>query len=168
MGAFMAREPACPLIPWFDDQAEAAAKFYVSLFNNSKILNVIRYGDDGPKVTGRPEGSVMIVSFQLDGQEFTALNGGPHFKFTEAISLVVNCATQKEVDYYWAKLSKGGTKSQCGWLKDKYGLSWQVVPTAAIALLFDQDLVRSQRVKTALYKMSKLDIKKLERAYAGR
>ena len=153
---------------WFNDQAEQAAKFYVSIFNNSKIVNVLRYGDDGPKTTGQPEGSVMVVSFQLDGQEYTALNGGPHFKFTEAISLVVHCRTQAEVDKYWSKLSHGGAPGQCGWLKDKYGLSWQIVPDAAIALMMDQDPVRAKRVKNALYGMTKLDIKALKRAHAGK
>lgn len=153
---------------WYDHQAEAAARFYVSLFKNSRILRVTRYGEEGPKATGRPKGSVMVVSFQLDGQEFAALNGGPHFKFTEAISLVVNCRTQAEVDRYWEKLSRGGRKGQCGWLKDKYGLSWQVVPTAALGLLQDKDPEKSQRVMAAIMGMRKLDLKALQRAHASR
>lgn len=153
---------------WFNDQAEQAAKFYVSLFKNSKILQVARYGDEGMEITGRPAGSVMTVSFRLDGHEFTALNGGPHFKFTEAISLVVNCTTQAEVDKYWEKLSQGGSKGQCGWLKDKYGLSWQVVPTILPELLCDRDPEKSQRVMQAMLRMKKMDIKILKRAYAGK
>ena len=154
---------------WFDHQAEQAAKFYVPLFKNSKIKGVFRYNEAGAAGSGQPEGSVMTVSFQLAGQDFTALNGGPHFKFTEAISLVVNCATQKEVDYYWAKLSSGGDrKSQCGWLKDKYGLSWQIVPTAAIEMLTSKDPAKSQRVMAAIMGMTKIDLKTLQRAFAGK
>ena len=153
---------------WFNDQAEQAAKFYVGLFKRSKILSVARYGEEGAEITGRPPGSVMTVTFRLDGQELTALNGGPHFKFTEAISLVVKCRTQVEVDHFWEKLSKGGRKGQCGWLKDKYGLSWQVVPTALITLFGDQDPAKSARVMKAMLRMKKLDIKKLQRAHAGR
>ena len=114
---------------WFDDKAEEAVNFYVSIFKNSRITGITRYGEEGAGVAGRPKGTVMTVEFTLNGQEFVALNGGPHFKFTEAISFVVNCETQEEVDYFWEKLSAGGEESQCGWLKDKYGLSWQVVPT---------------------------------------
>lgn len=153
---------------WFDDQAEEAVKFYVSLFKNSKIETVSRYGDDGMEITGRPPGSVMTISFRLDGQEFVALNGGPHFKFTEAISLVVNCETQAEVNRFWEKLSKGGKKSQCGWLKDKYGLSWQVVPRAAIELFQDKDPAKSKRVFAAMMQMTKLDLAVLKRAHAGK
>ena len=153
---------------WFDDQAEQAAKFYVSLFKNSKILGVTRYGEEGMEVTGRPKGSVMTVAFRLDGQELTALNGGPHFQFTEAISLVVQCKTQAEVDKYWEKLSQGGSKSQCGWLKDRYGLSWQIVPTVLLEFLGDKDPAKSQRVMKAMLRMKKLDIKILKQAYAGK
>src|SRR6266404_7641806 len=120
---------------WFDDNAEEAVKFYTSIFKNSRIGNVARYGDEGAKVSGRPKGTVMTASFQLAGQEFVALNGGPLFKFTEAISFVVNCKTQKEADYFWVKLLQGGQEQQCGWLKDKYGLSWQMVPTILPELL---------------------------------
>ena len=149
---------------WFDNQAEEAAKFYTSIFKNSKIGKIARYDEAGEKASGRPKGSVMTVEFQLEGQEFVALNGGPHFKFTEAISFVVNCETQEEVDYYWEKLSAGGKEVQCGWLKDKYGLSWQIVPTVLGELLSDKDAAKSQRVMQAMLKMVKLDIKKLKEA----
>src|SRR6185503_380446 len=124
---------------WFNDKAEEAVKFYTSIFKNSKIKTITHYGDEVAQVAGRPKGSVMTIAFQLDGQEFTALNGGPEFKFTEAVSLVVNCNTQEEVDHFWEKLSEGGAKSQCGWLKDKYGVSWQITPTALIAMQQDKD-----------------------------
>ncbi len=155
---------------WFDNQAEEAAKFYVSVFsakdgNNSKIVNVARYGEAGAKISGRPKGTVMTVTFQLEGQEFIALNGGPIFKFTEAISFFVNCETQGEVDRLWEKLSEGGEKGQCGWLKDKYGLSWQIVPTVLGEMLKDKDAERSERVMKALLQMDKIDIKSLRQAY---
>jgi predicted 3-demethylubiquinone-9 3-methyltransferase (glyoxalase superfamily) len=150
---------------WFDDKAEEAAKFYVSIFKNSRIGSSSRYGEAGAKASGRPKGTVMTVPFQLDGQEFVALNGGPHFKFTEAISLVVNCETQQEVDELWEKLSAGGAKSQCGWLKDKYGLSWQVVPTVVLKMMQDKDAERVDRVMQAILQMHKLDIKRLKQAY---
>ncbi|HEV8132942.1 MAG TPA: VOC family protein [Acidobacteriota bacterium] len=146
---------------WFDNQAEEAMNFYVSIFKNSKVLGVTRFGDAGPG----PKGSVMTAAFELGGQKFTALNGGPHFKFTEAVSFVVNCTTQGEVDYFWKKLSQGGQESQCGWLKDKYGLSWQVVPTVLVELLQDKDPKKSQRVMQAMLQMKKIDISKLEQAY---
>ena len=149
---------------WFDNQAEEAANFYVSVFKNSKILSVTRYGDTGPG----PKGSVMVASFELDGQKFNALNGGPIFKFTEAISLVVNCESQAEVDHFWEKLTAdGGQEVQCGWLKDKYGLSWQIVPTILVELLQDQDPDKTQRVMKAMMKMVKMDIDTLKRASAG-
>jgi predicted 3-demethylubiquinone-9 3-methyltransferase (glyoxalase superfamily) len=150
---------------WFDDEAEEAANFYVSVFKNSKIGSITRYDEEVAKASGRPEGSVMTVAFQLDGQEFTALNGGPQFKFTEAISFVVNCETQQEVDELWGKLSEGGEESQCGWLKDKYGLSWQIVPTILMEMLQDKDAEKSKRVTQAMLQMNKLDIKTLRRAY---
>lgn len=153
---------------WFCDQAEEAAKFYVSLFKNSRIESVTRYGADGPETTGRPPGSVMTVSFRLAGQEFVTLNGGPIFKFTEAISLVVNCDTQAEVNRFWEKLSKGGSKGQCGWLKDRYGLSWQIVPRAAIRMFQDKNPAKAQRVFSAMLQMTKLDLKVLQQAHAGR
>lgn len=152
---------------WFDDQAEEAVKFYVSIFKNSKIGRVTRYEDEGAKAAGRPKGSVMTVAFELDGQEFVALNGGPLFKFTEAISLVVNCATQAEVDDYWSKLSAGGQEVQCGWLKDRFGLSWQVVPTILPEMLQDRDPERAKRVMAAMLKMKKLDVAALKKAYEG-
>lgn len=152
---------------WFDDKAEEAANFYVSLFKNSRISGISRYGEEGEKAAGRPKGTVMTVEFQLDGQEFVALNGGPHFKFTEAISLVVNCETQEEIDEFWEKLSAGGEKSRCGWLKDKYGLSWQVVPSVLGELYQSGDPEKSERVMKAMLQMDKLDIKTLKQAYEG-
>ena len=152
---------------WFDDNAEEAVKFYTSIFPNSKIGKIARYDKAGEKVAGRPAGSVMTVEFQINGQEFVALNGGPHFKFTEAISFVVNCKTQAEVDSYWKKLSAGGKEVQCGWLKDKYGLSWQIVPTILGELMSSKDAAKSQRVMQAMLKMVKLDIKKLKQAAKG-
>jgi predicted 3-demethylubiquinone-9 3-methyltransferase (glyoxalase superfamily) len=148
---------------WYDDKAEEAANFYVSVFKNSKVLSVTRYGEAGPG----PKDTVMIVEFQLEGQEFVALNAGPRFKFTEAISFVVNCETQEEVDYFWQKLSEGGAESQCGWLKDKYGLSWQVVPTILAELMQDKDPEKSQRVMKAMLQMKKMDISKLKQAAEG-
>jgi predicted 3-demethylubiquinone-9 3-methyltransferase (glyoxalase superfamily) len=154
---------------WFDDQAEAAATFYTSIFKNSKITKVSRYGEAGQEIHKRPPGSVMTVAFELDGHAFTALNGGPIFKFNEAISFQVNCETQDEVDYYWEKLSAGGDEKakQCGWLKDKYGVSWQVVPVALVEMISDPDHEKSERVMMALLQMKKLDIAELRRAYAG-
>ena len=152
---------------WFDHQAEEAARFYTGIFRNSKIVNVTRYGEAGREIHGRPAGSVMTVAFELDGQPFTALNGGPLFKFNEAISLQVFCANQDEVDHYWEKLSAGGDTNaqQCGWLKDKYGVSWQVVPTALLEMVSDANSKKSQRAFEAMLQMKKLDIDKLERAY---
>ncbi len=143
-------------------------KFYVSVFKGSKIRGVTRYDEEGAKAAGRPKGSVMTVVFELDGQEFTALNGGPIFKFTEAISFVVNCETQKEVDYFWAKLSAGGQEVQCGWPKDRFGVSWQVVPTVLPKMLQDKDREKSKRAMGAMLKMKKIDIAALKKAYAGR
>jgi predicted 3-demethylubiquinone-9 3-methyltransferase (glyoxalase superfamily) len=154
---------------WFDDQAEKAAEFYTAIFKNSKIVKIARYGEAGHEAHGRPAGTVMTVAFELEGQAFTALNGGPVFKFNEAISFQVNCETQEDVDYFWAKLSQGGDEKaqQCGWLKDKYGVSWQVVPTALPEMISDPDPQKSGRVMEAMLLMKKLDIAKLERAYAG-
>jgi predicted 3-demethylubiquinone-9 3-methyltransferase (glyoxalase superfamily) len=149
---------------WFDNQAEHAANFYVSIFKNSKIGTIARYGAAGPG----PKGSVMIVQFQLEGQEFTALNGGPMFKFNESVSFVVNCETQDEVDYYWEKLLQGGKESQCGWLKDKFGLSWQIVPTEFIKMMQDKDPVKTERLMKAMLQMVKLDIATLKEAYEGK
>jgi len=151
----------------FDNQAEEAAKFYVSLFENSAMGAVTRYGKEGFEVHGRPEGSVLTVSFRLEGQEFTALNGGPHFKFSEAISFVVRCETQTEVDRYWDKLGDGGDQraQQCGWLKDKYGVSWQIVPAALFEMMSGTDSIKSERVMRAVLQMKKLDVAALRRAY---
>ena len=149
---------------WFNSEAEEAANFYTSIFKNSKILNVSRYSESGSGAAGRPKGSVMTVAFQIEGQDFTAINGGPVFKFTEAVSFVVGCESQEEIDYYWEKLSEGGDPKaqQCGWLKDKYGLSWQVVPTALGELMSDSS--KSERVMKALLQMKKLDLETLKRA----
>jgi predicted 3-demethylubiquinone-9 3-methyltransferase (glyoxalase superfamily) len=154
---------------WFDNQGEEAAKFYTGIFKNSKIVRIARYGEAGHEVHGRSAGTVMTVEFELDGQRFTALNGGPLFKFNEAISFQVNCETQEEVDYYWEKLSEGGDKKaqQCGWLKDKYGASWQVVPRVLSEMMSDPDTEKSGRAMKALLQMKKLDIGELKRAYAG-
>jgi predicted 3-demethylubiquinone-9 3-methyltransferase (glyoxalase superfamily) len=146
---------------WFDGQAEEAARFYVSVFPNSRIVTTARYGDAGPG----PAGSVMTVVFQLDGQQFIALNGGPQFRFTEAISFCVDCGTQKDMDEYWRRLSEGGEEGPCGWLKDRFGLSWQIVPTALGRMLSDPDGERSKRVMQAMLGMKKMDIGGLERAY---
>jgi predicted 3-demethylubiquinone-9 3-methyltransferase (glyoxalase superfamily) len=153
---------------WFDHQAEEAAKFYVSIFKNSRIGAITRYTEEGSEAAGRPTGSVMTVAFELDGQAFTALNGGPHFTFTEAISLVVNCESQEEVDHFWDKLSAGGQEVQCGWLKDPFGVSWQVVPAILLTMLADKDQARVKRVMAAMLTMKKLRIDGLVRAYEGR
>jgi predicted 3-demethylubiquinone-9 3-methyltransferase (glyoxalase superfamily) len=152
---------------WFDSNAEEAARFYTSVFKNSKIKTITRYGEAGHEIHGKPAGTVLTVAFELNGQEFTALNGGPVFKFNEAISFQVNCEDQEELDYYWEKLREGGDESaqQCGWLKDKYG--WQIVPTVLSELLKDRDPAKSERVMTALLQMKKLDIKGLKQAYDG-
>ena len=152
---------------WFDSQAEQAANFYVSIFKQSRIGGIARYDDEASRAAGRPKGSVMTVEFELDGQKFIALNGGPHFKFTEAISLFVNCENQKEVDYFWEKLSAGGQEVECGWLKDRFGLSWQVVPAALLEMLQDKDPEKSKRTM-AMLKMKKLDVNALRKAYGGR
>jgi len=152
---------------WFDDKAEEAAKFYVSIFKNSKLGNITRYGEAGAKVSGRPKGSVMTTTFEIEGQEFVALNGGPHFKFSEAISFMVKCETQKEIDEMWEKLSQGGKEGPCGWLKDKYGLSWQIVSPVWDEMLRDKDVKKSERVMKAILQMTKPDIKTLKQAYNG-
>jgi len=152
---------------WFDNQAEEAANFYVSIFNNSRIVSVNRYEEEATKASGRPKGSVMTISFELDGQHFTALNGGPAFKFTEAISFVAHCKSQEEVDHLWEKLSQEGEQSRCGWLKDKFGVSWQVVPDDLIKLLQDNDPAKSRRVMQAMLQMSKIDVRALKQAHAG-
>ena len=154
---------------WFDTQAEDAAKFYTSIFKNSRIGKISRYGKEGYEIHKRPEGSVMVVQFYLEEQAFTALNGGPHFKFNEAISFIVNCTSQEEVDHYWEKLSEGGDEKaqMCGWLKDKFGLSWQIVPIVLSEMLSDPDPKKSQPVMKEMLKMKKIDIATLQAAYAG-
>ena len=153
---------------WFDTEAEDAAKFYCSVFKNSRMGKVSRYPDEGQEIHGKPAGSVMAVEFELEGQTFAALNGGPQFKFDEAISFQIHCKDQKEVDYYWAKLTEGGgQEGPCGWLKDRFGLSWQVVPDALFAMLMDRDAAKVKRVTRAFLQMKKFDIDALTRAYQG-
>ena len=154
---------------WFDHQAEEAATLYTSIFPNSRIVKITRYGEAGQEIHGRPPGSVMTVLFELDGHPFTALNGGPLFTFNEAISFEIECGTQEEVDYFWEKLTEGGDPSaqQCGWLKDRFGLSWQVVPTILNELVSDPESAGSERAMSAMLAMKKLDIAELQRAYAG-
>src|SRR5262245_45942854 len=154
---------------WFDTQAEEAARFYTSIFRNSRIVSISRYGEAGREVHRMPAGTVLTVAFELEGQPFTALNGGPVFKFNEAVSFQISCETQAEVDYYWERLSAGGDEraQQCGWLKDRYGVSWQIVPTVLVAMMQDPDPARAGRAMTAMLKMKKLDIETLKRAVAG-
>jgi len=152
---------------WFDDQAEPAANFYVDLFPNSRILTISRYGEAGRDIHGKEPGTVMTVAFELDGQGFTARNGGPRFKFTEAVSFQVHCDTQEQIDRYWERLSEGGEVGPCGWLKDRFGASWQVIPDVLIHMLNDPDHGKSQQAMAAMFKMKKIDIAELERAYAG-
>ena len=161
--------PKITLCLWFDNQAEEAANFYTSIFKNSKIGNISRYGKEGYEIHGGEAGTVLTIDFELEGQKYTALNGGPAFKFNEAISFVVQCNTQKEVDYYWEKLSENGDKraQQCGWLKDKYGVSWQIVPVVLGEMLRDKDPGKSDRVMKSMLQMKKLDIEELKRAYKG-
>ena len=153
---------------WFNDKAEEAAKFYTSIFKNSRIGKTTHYDEEASMVSSRPKGSVMTVEFQLEGQNFVGLNGGPHFKFTEAVSFVVNCENQEEVDDFWSKLSAGGEESRCGWLKDKFGLSWQVVPTVLTEMLADKDAAKAKRVMHAMLQMDKIDIATLQKAYDGK
>ena len=150
---------------WFDNRAEEAANFYASIFKKSKVGHITRYGEAGAEVSGRPKGSVMTVTFEIEGQKFVALNGGPHFKFSEAISFMVNCETQKEIDEMWEKLSEGGEQGQCGWLKDQYGLSWQIVSPQWEETLRDKDVKKSERVMKAILHMTKPDIKAIKQAY---
>jgi predicted 3-demethylubiquinone-9 3-methyltransferase (glyoxalase superfamily) len=154
---------------WFDDQAEDAVNFYTTIFKNSKVVNISRYGEAGHEVHGKQAGTVMAVAFELDGQAFTALNGGPTFKFNEAISFQIMCETQEEVDYYWKRLSESGDvkAQQCGWLKDKYGVSWQVVPTILLEMLNDSNSEKSQRVMATMLQMKKIDTNELKQAYSG-
>ena len=154
---------------WFDDQAKDAVNFYTSLFKNSKIGRIFHYTEEAAEKTGRPVGSVLTIEFEIEGQKFVALNGGPLFKFNESISFVINCETQEEVDYFWRKLTAdGGEESQCGWLKDKFGLSWQVTPTVLIDMLHDKDPEKTERVMKAMLQMRKIEIPKLKAAYGGK
>jgi predicted 3-demethylubiquinone-9 3-methyltransferase (glyoxalase superfamily) len=154
---------------WFDTQAEEAVKFYTSIFKSSRVLTTARYTEEASQAAGRPAGSVMVVDFELDGQRFTALNGGPHFKFNEAISLVVHCKSQEEVDHYWSRLGDGGDEraQQCGWLKDRFGVSWQVIPDRLNELLTDRDPAKAKRAMAAMLQMKKIDVAELERAAKG-
>ena len=153
---------------WFDSKAEEAARFYVSVFKNARIGRISRYGDEGFEIHGRPEGSVMTVEFEIEGQPFTALNGGPHFKFNEAISFQMPCETQEEIDHYWKRLSAGGEIQQCGWLKDKFGVSWQIFPADLPAMMRDTDKTKATRAMHAMLGMKKFDIAELRAAYEGR
>ena len=154
---------------WFDSQAEEAVKFYTSVFKNSKVGRILRYSEEAAKASGQPIGSVLTIEFEIDGQKLVALNGGPQFKFNESVSFVVNCETQDEVDYFWEKLiADGGQESACGWLKDKFGLSWQVTPIVLIDMLHDKDSEKAERVMHAMMQMQKIDIEKLKAAYAGK
>jgi len=154
---------------WFDHQAEEAAKFYTSVFKNSKVGKILRYDEAAAQAAGGAVGSVLTIEFEIEGQKFTALNGGPQFKFNESVSFVVNCKTQEEVDYFWEKLTAGGgQESECGWLKDKFGLSWQVIPTVLIDMLNDKDPKKAGRVMKAMMQMQKIEINKLKAAYAGK
>lgn len=152
---------------WFDNNAEEAAKYYISIFKNSKIIDIVHYGESAAEASGRLKGTVMTVTFDLEGQQFMALNGGPVFKFSPAISFLINCETQEELDELWEKLSEGGEKEQCGWLKDKFGVSWQIVPNVLGEILQDRDAKKSERVMEALLQMKKIDIQGLRKAYAG-
>lgn len=163
----LAKQKITPCL-WFDSQAEEAANFYVFIFENSRILRTARYGKEGHEIHGKEAGSVMTVEFAIDGQRFVALNGGPHFKFNEAVSFQVHCETQQEIDYFWSKLTQGGEEGPCGWLKDKFGLSWQIVPAALPDMLMDTDSAKSQRVTKAFLQMKKFDLAGLRRAYEGR
>jgi predicted 3-demethylubiquinone-9 3-methyltransferase (glyoxalase superfamily) len=164
--ARITRQKIFPFL-WFENQAEEAVRFYTTIFKKSKILDITRYNEAGSRVSGRPEGSVMTVAFQIEGQNFTALNGGPAFKFSHAISFVVNCENQEEIDHLWRKLSKGGRTNQCGWLDDKYGVTWQIVPSILPKMLQDRDQKRVARVTEAFLKMKKFDIVTLKQAYKG-
>ena len=162
----LAKQRIMPCL-WFDTEAENAANFYCSVFKNSRITEISRYGNEGFEKHGKRVGSVMVVAFELEGQKFVALNGGPHFKFSEAISFQVHCDSQKEVDYFWDKLTDGGEEGPCGWLKDKFGLSWQVVPTTLIEMVTAEDPIKVQRVTKAFLQMKKFDISALRRAFEG-
>lgn len=161
-------QPITPCL-WFDGQAEEAANFYISIFKSGRILSAQRFTEAGQEIHGRPPGSVMVIEFELNGQKFTGLNGGPHFKFNEAVSFQIHCETQEEVDHYWDRLGEGGDENakQCGWLKDRFGLSWQVVPTPLLRMLADKDPAKVMRVTEAMMQMKKLDIAALRKAHEG-
>jgi predicted 3-demethylubiquinone-9 3-methyltransferase (glyoxalase superfamily) len=163
----IAKQKITPCL-WFDTQAEQAANFYCSVFKDSKIGKISRYGKEGYEIHGKKAGTVMAVEFELEGQTFVGLNGGPQFKFDEAVSFQIHCETQQEVDYFWDKLTKDGQEGPCGWLKDKFGLSWQVVPTVLLEMLMDANLEKSQRVTKAFLQMKKFDVQELKRTYDGR
>ena len=152
---------------WFDTRAEEAANAYVSIFNNSRIVRISRYGNEGHEIHGKQAGSIMAVEFEIEGQRFVALNGGPHFKFNEAVSFQVHCQTQEEIDYFWNRLTEQGEEGSCGWLKDKYGISWQIVPAVLPEMLMDPDQEKAERVTKAFLKMKKFEVEELERAYQG-
>ncbi|MDO8876609.1 MAG: VOC family protein [Pseudolabrys sp.] len=162
----IAKQQITPCL-WYDKNAEEAANFYITVFKNSKINNIVYFGEAGQEVHGGKPGAVLVVDFELDGQKFSGLNGGPLFKFSEAISFQVPCETQEEIDYYWSALTKGGSESECGWLKDKFGLSWQVFPTRLLDMLRDPDRKKADRAMSAMMTMSKIDLATIERAYAG-
>lgn len=162
----IAKQQITPCL-WFDKNAEEAVNFYIAVFRNSKITAIVRFGNAGQEVHGGAPGAVLAIDFELDGQKFSCLNGGPHFKFSEAVSFQVPCETQEEIDYYWSALSKGGSESDCGWLKDKFGLSWQVFPGRLLEMLRDPDREKADRAMSAMLKMSKIDLATIERAYAG-
>ena len=165
----MMQVTATKILPclWFDSEAEEAAKFYASIFKNAKIGKINRYGKEGFEVHGRKEGTVMTVEFEIEGQKFVALNGGPHFKFNEAVSFQIHCETQQEIDHFWSKLAEGGKEQPCGWVKDKFGLCWQVIPNALPQMLMDDDSQKAQRVMKSMLQMSKIDMDALKRAQAA-
>jgi len=163
----IARQQITPCL-WFDRNAEEAVNFYITVFKNSKITHVVRYGNAGQETHGGKPGAVLAIDFELDGQKFSCLNGGPHFKFSEAVSFQVPCETQEEIDYYWLTLTKGGSESDCGWLKDKFGLSWQVFPGRLLEMLRDPDRAKADRAMSAMLTMKKIDVATIDRAYAGK
>ena len=163
----IARQQINPCL-WYDKNAEDAAKFYITVFKNSKITRVVHFGNAGQDVHGGKAGEVLAIDFELDGQKFSGLNGGPQFKFSEAVSFQIPCETQEEIDYYWSALSKGGSESQCGWLKDKFGLSWQVFPRRLLDMIADSDRAKADRAMSAMMKMAKIDLATIERAFAGK
>ncbi len=163
----IARQQITPCL-WFDKNAEEAVNFYITVFRNSRIANIVYFGHAGQETHGGKPGAVLAIDFELDGQKFSCLNGGPHFKFSEAVSFQIPCETQEEIDYYWSALTKGGNESDCGWLKDKFGLSWQVFPGRLLAMLRDPDRAKADRAMSAMMKMKKIDLATIERAYAGK